>query len=38
MSGDDASHESFEEKVRSIAREASGSIDRVARVDVDGVV
>jgi hypothetical protein len=37
MSGDDASRESFEERVRSIAREVSRSIDRVAQVDVDGI-
>jgi hypothetical protein len=38
MSGDDASHESFEEILRSIAREISLSIEqRVEQVDVDEI-
>jgi hypothetical protein len=37
MTEDDANHESFEERVRSIAREVSRSIDRVAEVDVDRI-
>lgn len=35
MFGDDASRESFEEKVRLIAREVSRSVERMAQVDVD---
>jgi hypothetical protein len=37
MGADDSSHESFEETVRSIAREVSRSIERVAQVDLDEV-
>jgi hypothetical protein len=37
MCADDSSHESFEETVRSIAREVSRSIERVAQVDLDEV-
>lgn len=35
MFEDDASHESFEETVRSIVREVSRSIERVVQVDLD---
>ena len=37
MFEDDASHESFEETMRSIVREVSRSIERVAQVDLDDV-
>ena len=37
MFEDDASHESFEETVRSIVREVSRSIERVAQADLDEV-
>ena len=37
MGADDASHESFEETVRSIARGVSRSIERVAKIDLDEV-
>jgi len=37
MLEDDESHESFEETVRSIVREVSRSIERVAQVDLDEV-
>jgi hypothetical protein len=37
MSPDDEGQESFEEKVRSIAREVSRSIERVAQVDLEEI-
>ena len=37
MSEDDANHESFEETVRSIVREVTRSIERVAHADFDEV-
>ena len=37
MSTDDEGQESFEEKVRSIAREVSRSIERVAQVDLEEI-
>src|ERR1019366_5675209 len=37
MCADDSSHEGFEETVRSIAREVSRSIERVAQGDLDEV-
>jgi hypothetical protein len=37
MSPDDEGQESFEEKVRSIAREVSRSIERVAQVDIEEI-
>jgi hypothetical protein len=37
MSGDDGSHESFEDAVRSIVREVSGSIERLAQADLDEI-
>jgi len=37
MSEDDASHESFEETVRSIVRDVTRSIERVAHADLDEV-
>jgi len=37
MFEDDGSHESFEDTVRSIVRELSGSIGRIAAVDLDEV-
>ena len=37
MSEDDGSHESFEDTVRSIVREVSGSIERIAHVDLDEI-
>jgi hypothetical protein len=37
MVEDDGSHESFEDTVRSIVREVSGSIERIAQTDLDEV-
>jgi hypothetical protein len=37
MSADDGGHESFEERIRSIAREISRSIERVAQVDLEEI-
>jgi hypothetical protein len=37
MFEDDGSHESFEDTVRSIVREVSGSIERIAQVDLDEI-
>jgi hypothetical protein len=37
MSADDGSHDSFEEMVRSIAREISRSAERITQIDVDEI-
>ncbi len=37
MSEDDADHESFEDRVRSIAREVSRSVERITRLDIDEI-
>ncbi|MGI8902204.1 MAG: helix-hairpin-helix domain-containing protein [Solirubrobacteraceae bacterium] len=37
MSEDDPDHESFEERVRSIAREVSRSVERITRLDIDEI-
>lgn len=37
MSDDDGSYESFEEKLRSIAKEVSRSVERLAEIDMDEI-